>query len=70
MGLVNYVSSHPNQKNKKDFDEKFIVSKFESIATSANSLKLNSIQYAHHLQPLLLKNTIPRRKSRLKVNLL
>ena len=57
LGLVDNISRHPNQKLKLSvYEEVFIVAQLELISTSANSLKLYSIQTAPHLHNLLEKH--------------
>ena len=70
MGLVDYISRHPNQKAKKLFayDDDLFVAKLKLISTSVNSLKLeptkSAVQCNKFLQHLILQS-----KSHLKLRL-
>ena len=48
MGLVDYISRNPNQKDEKvsAYDEKFIFAKLKLISASVNSFILKSSQSA------------------------
>ena len=64
MGLVDYISRHPNQKAEKvsAYDDKIIFAKLGLISASVNSVKLTSSQSALHL------HKIPHCESQLLVN--
>ena len=55
MGLVEYISRHPNQKAKKvsAYDEEFIVANLKLISASVSTLNTNSIESAIHLNKLI-----------------
>ena len=55
MGLMDYISRHPNQKAKKvsAYDEEIIVAKLKIISASVNLLKLKSNEAAPHLHKLI-----------------
>ena len=58
MGLVDYISRHPNQKAKKvsAYDEKkrnFFVAKLKLISASIKSLDLKTSEPASHLHQLI-----------------
>ena len=55
MGLVDYISRHPNQKAKKvsAYDEDFIVTKLKPISASVGSLDLNNSKPASQLHKLI-----------------
>ena len=55
LGLVDYISRHPNQKTKKVsvYDENISVAKLNRISASSYSLNLKSNQSAPHLHNLI-----------------
>ena len=56
MGLVDYISRHPNQKSEKKvyaYDEELIVAKLKLISASVISLDLIISEPASHLHQLI-----------------
>ena len=55
MGLVDYISRHPNKKAKKvsAYDEELIVAKLKLISASVNSLNLKPNESAVHFTKLI-----------------
>ena len=55
MGLVDYISRHPNQNAKKvsAYDEEFIVAQLKFISASVNSLNLKPNESAVHFNKLI-----------------
>ena len=55
MGLVEYISRHPNQKATKvsAYDEEFSIAKVNLISASFNSLELKTTDPATHLHQLI-----------------
>ena len=55
MGLVSYISRHPNQKAKivSAYNEEFVVAKLKLICATVNALNLKSTEPALHMNKLL-----------------
>ena len=54
MGLVDYISRHPNQNATKvsAYDEDYIAAKLDLISAYVYSMKLHTTQSASHLLTL------------------
>ena len=55
MGLLDYISRHPNQKAKKvsAYDKEFIAAKLKHISASANSFNFKPTESAAHFNKLI-----------------